>query len=263
MANDRPTIINTAKQTLKDGGPVVVFSVFAYTRPLIIKIAQQTGYDMLLIDAEHVLHNEEHLTDFIVSARDNGLSPLVTVQTSERHFVSRILDAGALGVSLSHAETTEQVDEMVRWMKYPPVGERALGSGPSSDYWLTDAPRYLEEANAATMLALKIESRKGLENAEAMMSNEWVDVIVFGPGDLAIDMGFHGDMEHPEVVAAMERVIDLAISHGKAVEPAIGTADRATYQRQRERGIQIFGLTRHHEYALLREAAENAMEPFR
>ena len=60
MADDRPTIINTAKQTLKDGGPVVVFSVFAYTRPLIIKIAQQTGYDMLLIDAEHVLHNEEH-----------------------------------------------------------------------------------------------------------------------------------------------------------------------------------------------------------
>jgi 2-keto-3-deoxy-L-rhamnonate aldolase RhmA len=70
-------------------------------------------------------------------------------------------------------------------------------------------------------------------------------------------------MEHPDVVAAMERVIDLAISHGKAVEPAIGTADRATYQRQRERGIQIFGLTRHNEYFLLREAAQNAMEPFR
>ena len=188
---------------------------------------------------------------------------MVTVQTSERHFVSRILDAGALGISLSHAETTDQVDEMVRWMKYPPVGERALGSGPATDYWLTDPPRYLEEANASTMLALKIESRKGLENAEAMMSNEWVDVILFGPGDLAIDMGFHGDMEHPEVVAAMERVIDLAISHGKAVEPAIGTADRATYQRQRQRGIQIFGPTRHYEYALLREAAQNAMEPFR
>ena len=262
MANYRPQIINTAKQTLKDGGRVVVFSVFAYTRPLIIKIAQQTGYDMLLIDAEHVLHNEEHLTDFIVSARDNGLSPLVTVQKSERHAVSRILDAGALGVSIAHAETTDQVDEVVRGVKYPPVGERALGSGPASNYWLTDPPRYLEEANAATMLVLKIETRKGLENAEAMMSNKWVDGILFGPGDLAVDMGFQGDMEHPEVVAAMERVIDLAISHGKAVDPAIGTADRATYQRQRQRGIQIFGLTRRHEYTLLREAAQNAMEPF-
>ena len=263
MANDRPTISNPAKQTLKDGGAVVVFSIFGYTRPLIIKIARQTGYDMLLIDAEHVLHNEEHLTDFIVAARDNGLSPMVTVQTSERQFVSRILDAGALGISLSHAETTEQVDEMVRWMKYPPVGKRALGSGPASDFWLTDPRRYCEEANEATMLALKIESREGLENAEAMMSNEWVDAILFGPGDLALDMGYHGDMEHPKVVEAMERVIDLAISHGKAVEPAVGTADRATYERQRERGIQIFGLTRHHEYVLLREAAENAMKPFR
>ena len=113
------------------------------------------------------------------------------------------------------------------------------------------------------MMALKIESREGLENAEAMMSNEWVDAILFGPGDLALEMGYHGDMEHPKVVEAMERVIDLAISHGKAVEPAIGTADPATFQRQRERGIQIFGLTRDHEYVLLREAAENAMKPFR
>ena len=263
MADHRPTITNTAKQTLNNGDPVVVFSVFGYTRPVIVKIAQQTGYDMLLIDAEHVLHNDEHLTDFIVTARDNGLSPLVTVQTSERHFVSRILDAGALGISLSHAETMEQVEELVRWMKYPPVGKRALGSGPASDFWLKDPRRYCEEANAATMLALKIESREGLENAEAMMSNEWVDAILFGPGDLAADMGFHGQTEHPTVVGAMERVIDLAISHGKAVEPAIGTANQAEYQRQRQRGIQIFGLTRHSEYALLREAAEQAMEPFR
>ena len=107
MADHRPTITNTAKQTLNNGDPVVVFSVFGYTRPVIVKIAQQTGYGMLLIDAEHVLHNDEHLTDFIVTARDNGLSPLVTVQTSERHFVSRILDAGALGISLSHAETMD------------------------------------------------------------------------------------------------------------------------------------------------------------
>ena len=49
MANDRPVIDNPAKQTLKDGRAVVVFSIFGYTRPLVIKIAQQTGYDMLLI----------------------------------------------------------------------------------------------------------------------------------------------------------------------------------------------------------------------
>ena len=70
-------------------------------------------------------------------------------------------------------------------------------------------------------LILKIESWRGVENAEAMLSNEWVDAVVFGPGDLAAKMGFHGEWEHPQVVAAMERVIEIALSRNLPVEPAI------------------------------------------
>ena len=263
MTGDRPVISNPARQILKDGGPLMVFNVFESLTPAIIRVVAQTGYDMLMVETEHVLHNAERLTSFIVAARDNGLSPLVTIQASGRPFVSRILDAGALGINLCHAETAEQVDELVRWMKYPPVGERALAFGPNANYRSDDPARYCDEANAATLLMLKIESRRGVENAEAMMSNEWVDAIVFGPGDLAADMGLHGQWEHPDVLAAMERVIDQALARGIAVEAATGAPDRATYQRQRERGIQIFGPTRRTEYDLLREAALNAIAPFR
>lgn len=263
MTGDRPTISNPARQILKDGGPVVGFNVFEFLRPSVIKIAQQAGYDMLMVETEHVVHNDESLTSFILAARDNGLSPLVTVQTPERPFVSRMLDAGALGIGLCHAETPEQVADLVRWMKYPPVGERALALGPNANYRTTDVARYCEEANAATLLMLKIESRKGVENAEALMSNEWVDAVVFGPGDLAADMGLHGQWEHPDVLAAMERVIDKALARGIAVEAATGAPDRVTYKHQRERGIQIFGPTRRPDYDLLREAALNAIAPFR
>ncbi len=121
----------------------------------------------------------------------------------------------------------------------------------------------LVPANDATLLILKIESQKGVENAEAMMSNEWVDAIVFGPGDLAADMGFHGEWEHPEVIGAMDRVIDIALERGIAVEAAIPAPDRATYQQHRERGIQIFGPTRRSEYDLLRQIASEIIEPYR
>ena len=255
-------ITNRAKQTLKDGGPLLVFNVFESIRSAVVKIVSQAGFDMLMIETEHVLHNEESLMNFIVAARDNGLSPLVTVPTVERPFVSRILDAGALGICLAHSETPEQVGELVRWMKYPPAGERALALGPNADYMSVDVAQYCEEANAATLVMLKIESRKGIENAEAMMGNEWVDAIVFGPGDLSSDMGLHGGWEHPEVLAAMDGVVDLALARGISVEAA-ATPDRAAYQRQRERGIQIFGSTRRSEYDLLREAALNMIATFR
>ena len=263
MSESSATISNPAKSLLKAGKPVLVFNVFESLRPSTIKIVKQTGYDMLMIETEHVLHDEYTLTNFIISARDNGLSPLITVPTTDRMLVSRLLDAGALGINLCHAETAGQVDDLVRWMKYPPVGERALAMGANVDYRDADAEQYCREANIATLLMLKIESWKGVENAEQLMANEWVDGVVFGPGDLAASMGLFGGWQHPDVLAAMESVIEVALARGIAVEPAEFPSNSTEYGRQKERGIQIFGPTRETEYQLLRGAAERALEPYR
>ena len=263
MSDSPPTISNPAKRRLKAGEPVLVFNVFESLRPSVIKIVKQTGYDMIMIETEHVLHDEYILTNFIISARDNGLSPIITVPTTDRILVSRLLDAGALGINLCHAESTEQVDDVVRWMKYPPHGERALAMGANTEYVDVDAGQYCREANEATMLVLKIESRLGIENAERLMANEWVDGIVFGPGDLAASMGHHGGWQHPEILAAMESVIELALARGISVEPAEYPVDGAEYAAQRERGIQIFGPTRVTEYQLLKDAAERAITVYR
>ena len=231
MAEEDPLIRNPAKEILRSGGPLFGFNVFESLRPSVIKIAAQAGYNMLLVENEHVIHNDETLTNFLVMARDNGLSPVVTVLVPERPFVSRLLDAGALGICLSHAEEPEQVAALARWMKYAPDGERGLAMGANVEYAAGEVARYCREANEATMLILKIESWRGVENAEAMLANEWVDAVVFGPGDLAATMGFHGDWEHPEVVRAMERVIEIALAKGIATEPAIYPRNREEYLR--------------------------------
>ena len=254
-------IRNAAKETLKAGGDLRVFNVFESLRPSVVKVVSQTGYDMILVETEHMLHNPETLTNFLVMARDNDLSPAVTIQMVSRPLVSRLLDAGALGICLSHAETSEQIEELVRWTKYPPVGERALAHGPNADYLIEDSSLYCREANYATLLMLKIESRRGLENAEAMIANEWVDAVVFGPGDLAADMGLHGRWDHPEVIAAMEGVVELVLAKGKAVEAPVYARGRTEYELQKARGIQIFGPIRTTEYDHLRKAASDAIAP--
>ncbi len=58
------------------------------------------------------------------------------------------------------------------------------------------------------------------------MSIEGVDAVVFGPGDLGADMGLHGRWDDPELLAAMEGVIELALDKGVAVEAAV-TASRS------------------------------------
>ena len=263
MSNDSPLIENPAKARLQRGEPIVAFNVFESLRPSVVKIVAQLGYDLLLVETEHILHNPETLTSFLMMARDNGLSPAVTIPAASRPEVSRLLDAGAMGFCLCHAETTAQVDELVRGMKYPPIGERALAHGPNADYRIEDSARYCAEANDATLLILKIESAKGIDNAEALIAHEGVDAVVFGPGDLAADMGLHGHWDGPEVLDAMEGVIELALAKGVAVEAAVTARDKAEYERHRERGIQIFGPARMTEYDHLRLGASIAIEPFR
>ena len=79
MASERHLITNAAKEIIKAGGPLFGFNVFESLRPSVAKIAAQAGYNMLLVENEHVIHNEETLTNFLIIARDSGLSPAVTV----------------------------------------------------------------------------------------------------------------------------------------------------------------------------------------
>ena len=263
MIENGPTIRNRAKEILRNGGPVLAFNVFEALRPSVVKIVAQLGFDLLFVETEHILHDPETLTNFLVMARDGGLSPVVTIPGVNRAEIGRLLDAGALGCCLCHAETVAQVEDLVRFTKYPPLGVRALAHGPNADYWIEDSAAYRADANAATCVILKIESALGIENAEALMAVDGVDAIVFGPGDLAADMATPGGWDDPALLAAMEGVVESALAKGVAVEAAVGPRDGAEYEAMRARGIQIFGPARMTEYDHLRAGATLALAPFR
>jgi 2-keto-3-deoxy-L-rhamnonate aldolase RhmA len=255
-------IANPVKKALKKGEAVKGLNIFESLRPSVIKIATQAAFDFIMVDTEHVVHNNETLTNFLVLARDNNLAPLVTVVSPDRALVSRMLDAGALGIVLSHADTAEQVEDLVRWAKYAPEGERGLALGANADYDASDVAGYCQAANEAILVIPKIESALGVRNIDSIVSVVGVDGIVFGPGDLAATMGLHGQWEHPEVLTAIETVISAALARGLAVEPAVMPANKADYKQQRKRGLQIFGTTRCSEYNLLQAATLRAMEPY-
>ncbi len=262
MTSTHPAIRNPAKEKLAAGGAVLAFNVFESLRPSVVKIVAQLGFDILFVETEHILHNPETLSHFLVMARDNGLTPLVTIPGVDRSEIGRVLDAGALGFCLCHAETVPQVEDLVRFAKYPPQGVRALAHGPNANYWIEDSAGYRADADAAVQVILKIETALGVENAAALMDVDGVDGIVFGPGDLAADMDTPGGWDDPALLAAMEGVIEAALARGLPVEAAMGPGDHAEFEAMKVRGIQIFGPARMTEYDHLRAGATLALAPF-
>ena len=263
MDRQQPLISNPAKDKLEAGEPIFGVNIFEALTPSVVKIAANLGFDMLMVDAEHALNDDSRLAMFLTLVRDNGVTPIVTVTAPERALVSRVLDAGAMGIILSHSETPEQMEDLVRWVKYAPEGVRGLAMGANAGYEASDIARYCREANQATLVLPKIESPLGVENAGAMMDVEGVDGVVFGPGDLSAKMGLPGQWEHPEVLAAINSVVDAAIARGLAVEPPVMPNDKIAYNRELIRGARIFGATRQTEYDLYRDALQRVLAVYR
>jgi 4-hydroxy-2-oxoheptanedioate aldolase len=75
---------------------------------------------------------------------------------------------------------------------------------------------YLEAADEGITLLVQIETRRGLEQLDAIASVDGVDGVFFGPADLAASLGHLGQQEHAEVIAAVDAAVTTITSLGKA-----------------------------------------------
>lgn len=67
------------------------------------------------------------------------------------------------------------------------------------------------------MVVPMIESRGGLDAADAIASVDGVDMLLVGANDLSVELGVAGQMDHPQIDAAYRHVIEACRKHGKAI----------------------------------------------
>jgi 2-keto-3-deoxy-L-rhamnonate aldolase RhmA len=84
----------------------------------------------------------------------------------------------------------------------------------------------MAEANATRAVIIQIETREGVENAEAIAALPGVDGLRLGHLDLSCSLGIPGRFDHPDFLAASARVA-AAKRHGKALGRMAGSADEA------------------------------------
>jgi 2-dehydro-3-deoxyglucarate aldolase len=87
------------------------------------------------------------------------------------------------------------------------------------------------------VVSVQIESRKGVESIAAICGVDGVDSVFIGPSDLAAGFGHMGNPSHPEVQAAMQRVIDAAKAAGKPI--GILATVEADARRYMEMGVTM------------------------
>jgi 2-dehydro-3-deoxyglucarate aldolase/4-hydroxy-2-oxoheptanedioate aldolase len=212
--------------------------VTTFASPDIAKILQVCGFDFLIVDCEHGSFTTREVANIIAVARGIGMPALVRIPEMRREHALKFMEMGASGLLLPNTESAEQAKMLVDCTKYAPLGHRGVSlSRPHTDFKKVSGATYMPEANDETILMCQIESRKGVENVEEIIAVEGIDVAFIGPNDMTQDYGILGQFEHPEIVAAFERIVAAAEANGKWAGAHFGGA--APLKPWLKKGMQI------------------------
>ena len=164
--------------------------------------------------------------------------PIVRIPATEYHFVANVLDMGAMGVMVPMCESAEQARLLVNSGKYPPAGRRGAAFSIShDDYHASSIPETVQSANDETLLIAQIETARGLENVEEIAAVPGIDSLWIGLYDLTLSLGIPGQMNHPDVSAATDRVFAACQAHNKS--PAVLVTSIAEGESQLARGFKL------------------------
>jgi 2-keto-3-deoxy-L-rhamnonate aldolase RhmA len=210
--------MNSLKTMLRENRVLVGMTMQHVTAPWLAKLYKNSGADFVYVEYEHSFMNEAELAHFVFTCRSLGLPVVAKVPECTRTHVAKLLECGVIGIQLPWTETREQVDQLVSYVKFPPVGIRAAAPGMGNcDYNLQTPGRDLiERGNRETVILAHVETRRGIENLDAVLDNPHVDVLFLGMYDLSVSYGCPGEFHNPDVMKAVEVALAAAARHGKA-----------------------------------------------
>ncbi len=209
------TFANPLKEKLASGGTALGLAVRMVRSADIARIAKSTGHDFLFIDTQHSVFGLETIFHMAQTALAIGIAPVVRVRGIDDPDVSLMLDNGVTGIVYPDIATAGEARRAVDTCKFAPLGRRSVCGGyPMFDYAAVPLAEAVTALNAATLVAVMIETVEGLENVEEIAAVPGIDVIHVGTNDLLVAMGMPGRFDAPEIVAAQARVNAACAANG-------------------------------------------------
>ena len=196
-------------------GELLVGPMVTLGSPEVAEILAAAGFDWLFLDAEHAPFDALGLQRVLQGA-GTEMPCLIRLAASDEVPVKKALDIGAAGIIAPMINSAEEAEQIVRWAKYAPEGSRGVGLGRAHGYGMTFQD-YITQANEETTVVVQAEHIQAVENIEAIVQVTGVDAVLIGPYDLSASLGRLGDVEHPEVVAAIDRVTAACQAAGVAL----------------------------------------------
>ncbi len=209
---------NRLRALLTAGEPTVGTHLLS-TWPTLVELVGQAGnYDYVEFTAEYAPFDMHDLDNLGRALELMNLAGMIKVeQTQWTHQAMRAIGSGFQSVLFADLRTVEDARACVAAVRAetPGTGGR-LGVGMRRDVGTVreaGSPAYVEALNEI-VIAMMVEKRECVEDLDAILSVEGLDMVQFGASDYSMSLGLTGQTSHPEVKKAELRTIETALQKG-------------------------------------------------
>ncbi|HPU03798.1 MAG TPA: HpcH/HpaI aldolase/citrate lyase family protein [Rhodoglobus sp.] len=185
--------------------------------PTVAEICAGSGVDWVLIDSEHAPNGLESILAQLHAVQGYPATPVVRTPHGDPNLIKQYLDLGVQNLLVPMVNTAADAEQLVRAVRYPPLGMRGVGSALARASRWNRVDNYLHRAGEFISLFVQVETGAAVGNIDEILSVDGIDGVFVGPSDLAASMGLLGQQDHPDVVAAVEHVIARARQAGRPV----------------------------------------------
>jgi 2-keto-3-deoxy-L-rhamnonate aldolase RhmA len=209
--------------------------------PAPAEILARAGFDWVCVDMEHGATDHESMTNIFRTLDGFGTVPVARLPLNDPVWIHRTLDAGARGLIIPMVNSREQAEAAVREAKYPPRGTRGFSYCRASHHGFDFVP-YIAEANDEIAVIVQIEHKDAIAALDGILSVEGVDGAFIGPMDLSGSMGIVGQLQHPQMTAALDRYLAACQKQGVAAGMHIVHPNAANVPDAIARGYTLLAL---------------------
>ena len=215
---------NSMKRALKEGKTVYGPMISEIRSPGMATFFANAGFDFFFLDTEHSCFDLQTVSDYVMAARASNIPIIVRPPTRESHeALSRPLDIGASGLLIPQVQCKKDVENIVAWTRYMPLGDRGMALERQHTHFDPGvASETMAKLNEEVLIAVQIESKDAIENLDEILSVPGIDV--------ATD---------PVVEAAIQKVIDVSRKYN--IVPGIHLSNIEQIKKWKDRGMRMLG----------------------
>lgn len=186
-------------------------TIISLDLPHITNQLPSIGFDFILIDLEHGNVSDTTISSIVLAKKEN-CKILIRIREINEASIKHALDLGCDGIVAPRVENLSELQTLVDYSYYPPIGKRSVGFCLANKYG-HQFKDYTEHFQP--IILAQVESVKGLEIASKIAEFDKISGIFIGPYDLSMSLGTPGQFHDDIFVQSYNTVRELCIKNEK------------------------------------------------